>query len=64
MGFNSDEAVHAGQAAGIAVHSALAPYSPVFRAHPLFFQTVLSLVCWTATVYRRPRSALAVRSEG
>ena len=43
VGFNSDEAVYAGQAASIAGDRALFPYFPIFRAHPLLFQTVLSL---------------------
>src|SRR5256714_5720154 len=42
VGFNSDEAVYVGQAAGIAHVSALEPFFPIFRAHPLLFQTVLS----------------------
>jgi hypothetical protein len=44
VGFNSDEAVYAGQAASIAGDHSLYPYFPIFRAHPLLFQTVLSLV--------------------
>jgi len=43
VGFNSDEAVYAGQAASIAGDAGLFPYFPIFRAHPLLFQTVLSL---------------------
>ena len=43
VGFNSDEAVYAGQAASIAGDPELLPYFPVFRAHPLLFQTMLSL---------------------
>jgi hypothetical protein len=42
VGFNSDEAVYVGQAAGIAHVSALEPFFPIFRAHPLLFQTMLS----------------------
>ncbi|HUF38712.1 MAG TPA: glycosyltransferase family 39 protein [Anaerolineales bacterium] len=44
LGFNSDEAVYAGQAAAIAGDSNLDPLFPVFRAHPLLFQYLLSLV--------------------
>jgi 4-amino-4-deoxy-L-arabinose transferase-like glycosyltransferase len=44
VGFNTDEAVYAGQAAGILNNSDLKPYFPVFRAHPLLFQFILSLV--------------------
>ena len=43
VGFNSDEAVYSGQAAAIAEHSELEDLFPVFRAHPLLLQTVLSL---------------------
>jgi Dolichyl-phosphate-mannose-protein mannosyltransferase len=43
LGFNSDEAVYSGQAAAIAGHSELEELFPIFRAHPLFFQTVLSI---------------------
>ena len=42
VGFNSDEAVYAGQAASIADYGPLEPYFPTFRAHPLLFQTLLS----------------------
>ena len=34
LGFNSDEAVYAGQAAAIVGDPSLAPLFPVFRAHP------------------------------
>jgi hypothetical protein len=43
VGVNSDEAVYAGQAASLARDPALLPYFPVFRAHPLLFQSLLSL---------------------
>jgi hypothetical protein len=43
LGFNSDEAVYAGQAASLARDPAYLPYFPVFRAHPLLFQSLLSL---------------------
>jgi 4-amino-4-deoxy-L-arabinose transferase-like glycosyltransferase len=43
IGFNSDEAVYAGQAAAIATDPDLDEFFPVFRAHPLLFQTLLSL---------------------
>ncbi len=42
-GFNSDEAVYTGQAAAIANDSELTEFFPVFRAHPLLLQTILSL---------------------
>ena len=42
-GFNSDEAVYAGQAAAIADHPDLEEFFPIFRAHPLLLQTLLSV---------------------
>jgi hypothetical protein len=44
LGYNSDEAVYAGQALSLTKDPAFLPYFPVFRAHPLLFQTLLSLV--------------------
>src|SRR5687768_7156847 len=43
LGFNSDEAVYAGQAASIAGQEGYLPYFPIFRAHPLLFQSLLSV---------------------
>jgi hypothetical protein len=43
MGYNTDEAVYAGQAAAIAGISGLKDIFPIFRAHPLLFQFVLSV---------------------
>jgi Dolichyl-phosphate-mannose-protein mannosyltransferase len=43
LGYNSDEAVYAGQAAAIANNHVLQPFFPLFRAHPLLFQTIHSL---------------------
>src|SRR4051794_15597912 len=43
LGVNSDEAVYAGQAASLARDPDLLPFFPVFRAHPLLFQSLLSL---------------------
>jgi 4-amino-4-deoxy-L-arabinose transferase-like glycosyltransferase len=57
VGFNSDEAVYTGSAASIAGNHTLAGIFPVFRAHPLLFQTLLSLVLrihdtdWTARAF-------------
>lgn len=42
VGYNSDEAVYAGQGLSLAGDSAFQPYFPVFRAHPLLFQSVLA----------------------
>ena len=44
VGYNTDEAVYAGQAAAIAQDPALKELFPVFRAHPLLFQFVLALL--------------------
>jgi 4-amino-4-deoxy-L-arabinose transferase-like glycosyltransferase len=44
IGFNTDEAVYTGSAASITGNTTLTPMFPVFRAHPLLFQTLLSLV--------------------
>lgn len=44
VGYNSDEAVYAGQAAALAGDQALTPFFPVFRAHPLLLQTGLAAV--------------------
>lgn len=44
VGFNSDEAVYAGQGASLAGNPAYVDYFPVFRAHPMLIQTMLSLI--------------------
>jgi hypothetical protein len=43
LGLNSDEAVYAGQAASLARDPDFLPFFPVFRAHPLLFQALLSV---------------------
>jgi hypothetical protein len=43
VGLNSDETVYAGQGAAIAADPTLAPFFPTFRAHPLLFQSVVSI---------------------
>jgi len=43
VGLNSDEAVYLGQGASIAGDEDLSPYFPTFRAHPLLFQTLVSI---------------------
>jgi 4-amino-4-deoxy-L-arabinose transferase-like glycosyltransferase len=43
VGYNSDEAVYAGQAKALARDPHAVPFFPVFRAHPLLFQTILSI---------------------
>src|SRR5215212_2176812 len=44
VGYNTDEAVYAGQAAAMAQDPALKEIFPIFRAHPLLFQFVLALL--------------------
>jgi hypothetical protein len=44
VGFNTDEAVYSGQAAAIAGVPVLKDIFPIFRAHPLLFHVLLSLV--------------------
>jgi 4-amino-4-deoxy-L-arabinose transferase-like glycosyltransferase len=44
LGYNTDEAVYAGQAAAIAKAPILKDIFPIFRAHPLLFQFLLALV--------------------
>jgi len=44
VGFNSDEAVYAGQAAALAGDPSKAQFFSVFRAHPLLLQFMISLV--------------------
>jgi len=44
LGYNTDEAVYAGQAVGIAGIKDLSGYFPIFRAHPLLFQFLLSII--------------------
>jgi 4-amino-4-deoxy-L-arabinose transferase-like glycosyltransferase len=43
-GFNSDEAVYAGQGASLAGNPNYTEYFPVFRAHPMLIQSMLSLI--------------------
>ncbi|RPI96563.1 MAG: phospholipid carrier-dependent glycosyltransferase [Chloroflexi bacterium] len=44
LGYNTDEAVYAGQGAAIARAPILKDIFPIFRAHPLLFQFLLALV--------------------
>jgi hypothetical protein len=43
MGYNSDEAVYAGQGAALASDPELSRYFPIIRAHPMLFQFLLSV---------------------
>lgn len=44
VGFNSDEAVYSGQAAAISGIESISEFFPIFRAHPLLVQFLLSLI--------------------
>jgi Dolichyl-phosphate-mannose-protein mannosyltransferase len=44
VGYNSDEAVYAGQGAAIANVEVIKDIFPIFRAHPMLFQVILALV--------------------
>ena len=44
LGYNTDEAVYAGQAAALAGVPVLKDLFPVFRAHPLLFQFILAVL--------------------
>jgi hypothetical protein len=44
LGYNSDEAVYAGQAAGFVNDPDLTKFFPIIRAHPMLFQFILALV--------------------
>lgn len=44
LGLNSDEAVYIGQGASISGDPTLSQFFPIYRAHPLLFQTLLSAV--------------------
>src|SRR6476469_6613281 len=44
VGFNSDEAVYTATAASIAGNQSLSGIFPIFRAHPVLFQMLLSLI--------------------
>lgn len=64
VGFNSDEAVYTGQAAALAGDPQLQPLFPVFRAHPLLFQVLLSLVLRSGTSDYKARLAAAAFGLG
>jgi hypothetical protein len=42
VGYNSDEAVYAGQAAALAGDPEISRFFPIFRAHPMIFQVMLA----------------------
>ncbi len=66
IGFNSDESVYTGSASSLAGVGTLRSMFPVFRAHPLLFQVLLSLVLrihdtdWTARAFAAAIGVAAV----
>lgn len=60
FGFNSDEAVYAGQAASLAGNPLFVNQFPVFRAHPLLFPTLLSPLFGSGTPDLRGRVVVAL----
>jgi 4-amino-4-deoxy-L-arabinose transferase-like glycosyltransferase len=50
LGFNSDEAVYAGQAAALAGDPSLSKFFPIVRAHPMVFQYLMAL-CFEVAGY-------------
>jgi hypothetical protein len=60
VGFNSDEAVYAGQAAALAGNPNYVDMFPVFRAHPMLFQSLLSPLFRTGEVDVAGRVVVAV----
>jgi len=43
LGYNGDETIYAGQGAALADAQGLADFFPIFRAHPLLFQSILAV---------------------
>lgn len=60
VGFNSDEAVYSGTAASLAGNERLAQFFPVFRAHPMLLQTILSWVYRTGVSDNKGRLVVVV----
>jgi 4-amino-4-deoxy-L-arabinose transferase-like glycosyltransferase len=59
IGYNSDESVYAGTAASIAGDTDLGRMFPIFRAHPVLFQMVVSLAMRIAENDWVPRAVAA-----
>jgi 4-amino-4-deoxy-L-arabinose transferase-like glycosyltransferase len=60
FGFNGDEAVYAGQAASLAGNPLYVDQFPVFRAHPLLLQTLMSPLFASGTPDLRGRVVVAL----
>lgn len=59
VGFNSDEAVYSGQAATLAGHVEYARFFSIYRAHPLLFQFIVSLIYKLGASYESSRMVSA-----
>ncbi len=64
FGFNSDEAVYAGQSASLAGNPLFVNQFPVFRAHPLLLPTLLSPLFSSGTPDLRGRFVVALLGVG
>ncbi|MGH9078483.1 MAG: ArnT family glycosyltransferase [Acidimicrobiales bacterium] len=60
LGFNSDEAVYAGQAASLAGNPLFVGQFPIFRAHPLLVPTLMSPLFSSGTPDLRGRVVVAL----
>ena len=60
FGFNSDEAVYAGQSASLAGNPLFVNQFPIFRAHPLLMPTLLSPLFSSGTPDLRGRVVVAL----
>jgi hypothetical protein len=60
VGYNSDEAVYSGTAAALAGDQRLTQFFPVFRAHPIMLQTMLSWVYRTGVSDVKGRALVVV----
>jgi hypothetical protein len=64
VGFNSDEAVYSGTAASLAGNDVMRGMFPIFRAHPLFMQILLSFVMHGSVSDWSARAVTAVIGVG
>jgi hypothetical protein len=64
IGFNSDEAVYSGTAASLAGNDVMRSMFPIFRAHPLFLQILLSFGMHTHVSDWGARAVTAVIGVG
>ena len=64
VGFNSDEAVYAGQSASLAGNPLFVNQFPIFRAHPLLLPTLMSPLFSSGTPDLRGRYVVALLGVG